>query len=550
MWDDDFNIYQNVHFKSGDWKAFWREPYMGFYIPLTYTIWHVLAQFFGTENSLPFEILNFSFHLINAGLLFFYVRLLLHRVHDPLANRLPDRKLKGEEKKKREAEEKEAWSAFVKDRDWVALLAAMVYLFHPLQVGAVAWHSGFRDLLSHFWAFTTLIVLVRSQSTRSILLALGLFFLSLLSKPSSVALPVVVGVLTLFLPGLKRKPLLIFIGITLLVGLYFSNWTRQIQSQYMLGLQSAEIPDRPFIIADAYGFYIQQFFGGKPLSADYGRTPPRVLNWNLWHETLPWLIGFLVIVPLLFWRRWREMFLFCGLWVIPLAPVSGIVPFNFQRISTVADHYFIPALPAFCFALASLAMKPPAWTREKSLGWLLIPMILVWAGMTHQRIPDWRESEVFFKSIVRTNPYSHSANNYLGYFAFQKQDYRLAEKYFRQATASLPISAISSGNLAFAWLRQGRNQEVVDYLKDKVKDPDFIAQNMVHKHVIAVNHLALGLALANLEKYAPAYEAICEMFVYGPQPSDHRDGVATLKNLAGILGPTAKPCPHLPADVK
>lgn len=546
MWDDDFNLYQNDIILHGSWTQFWDAPYMGFYIPLTYTIWYYIAKIFGLDSPVPFAGINFVFHLINSTLLFFYMKVLLEKIYTP-RDRAPDRKLKGAEKKQRELEEAEAARELDRNIDWASLIAALIYLFHPLQVGAVAWHSGFRDLLSHFWAFLLLNLLLRSQTRRTILIAMGLFALSLLSKPSSVAMPVIVGALAWLLPGVNRKSLTIFALVALIPGIYFSLKTREIQSQFMIGLQSADVPDRPIIVADSYGFYVRQFFGGAPLSADYGRTPPHVLNWDMWHETVPWLVVFLIAVPLLLWKRWTELFVFGALWTLPLAPTSGVVQFNFQRISTVADHYFVTALPAFCFLIAILVMRPPKFTGEKSLGWLALPIIFIWGVKTHLRIADWHDNQSFFHSILNTNPYSHSANNYLGYFAFQAKDYVTAEKYFRQATASLPISAISSGNLAYSWLRLNRNQDVVNYLKDKVVDPDFIAQNMVHQHVIAVNYLALGLAQANLTQYEKAFHSVCEMFKYNPLPPDRHDGEETLQKLRQTMKPPVPDCPYFKA---
>lgn len=550
MWDDDFNLYQNQIFLNGKWTQFWTDPYMGFYIPLTYTIWDMLAGLFGLTNSLHFEILNLSFHLINSALLFFYIKIVLEKLYSAsLEPGLVDRKLRGAEKRQREEENEKKVTDLRLRIQWAAFIAGLVYLFHPMQVGAVAWHSGFRDLLSHFWTLLSLNVLLRDQTRRGIIWGTILFALSLLSKPSSVAAPVILGALTLLLPGLKKKPLYIFIGITLVFGIAASLKTREIQSQFMVGLETAEIKDRPLIIADTYGFYIRQFFGGAPLSADYGRTPPHVLNWDLWRETLPWLVGFLIVLPIVFWKRWRELLIFGCLFAIPIFPVCGVVAFNFQRISTVADHYLITALPAFCFLIAALMVRPPRFTREKYLGWLMVPIVMVWAGQTVMRIPDWHDSETFFQSILKTNPYSHSANNYLGFFAFQRRDYPMAEKYFRQATASLPVSAISSGNYAYALLRQNRNQEVVDYLQHKVIDPDFIAKNMVHKHVIAVNWLAYGLALANAGKLPEAFDAVCHMFPFGPQPSDRQDGEQLVRQLQAKLRPTdpaSLACPSYP----
>ncbi len=46
-WDDDKNIYENPYItpeKTSDVLQFWKKPYEGLYIPLTYTMWAMTAK--------------------------------------------------------------------------------------------------------------------------------------------------------------------------------------------------------------------------------------------------------------------------------------------------------------------------------------------------------------------------------------------------------------------------------------------------------------------------------------------------------------------------
>ena len=41
-WDDDIHITENPFLPGaapGDWGRFWREPYRGLYVPVTYSVW-------------------------------------------------------------------------------------------------------------------------------------------------------------------------------------------------------------------------------------------------------------------------------------------------------------------------------------------------------------------------------------------------------------------------------------------------------------------------------------------------------------------------------
>src|SRR6218665_2458114 len=115
--------------------------------------------------------------------------------------------------------------------------------------------------------------------------------------------------------------------------------------------------------------------------------------------------------------------------------------------------------------------------------------LVAWGVHANQRIQVWHDSETLFHSMLEVNPYSHSANNYLGYFAFKRKDWPAAEKFFRMALASQPSSGIASGNLAYSLLKQSRYDEAQAVLRDKLVDPVFFKDNEVHRHVIAMNYL-------------------------------------------------------------
>lgn len=512
MWDDDFNIYENPILRAGSWLDFWANAYMGFYIPATYTVWFFVAKLFSQNDPLPFQILNLTFHFLNTILVFIWMRVLQERFM-PLE--------KGEIR-----------------RLTPLYLVSILYLVHPLQVGAVAWNSGFRDLLSTTCTLICLLALFRFRGWKAWLVASIFFGLALLSKPASVYLPGMTLILALMMDQQRRKELIGWSLLHLGLAAAFVIVTRRIQSRFMIGLDGAPLLDRPFVIMDSYGFYVRQFFGGA-LSADYGRMPSRLMDWGLWIDTQPWLWGFLLFVALVFLKRfWRPALVFLALWLVPLSPTSGLVHFNFQRISTVADHYFQPAFPAFCFLFLFLfwRVRGQRWLR-RGLTLVVLLGAITAAVKTYARIGSWRESEVLFHSMLEVNPYSHSANNYLGFFAYKRADWAAAEKFFRQATISQHHSAIATGNMAFAMIKQEKFQEAVNALEAPLQDPEFFRLNEVHRHVIAMNYLARTLALANLGRFAEARDAVCKALEYNPEPRDRNDALETLSRLQKELNP-------------
>ena len=152
----------------------WTQPHDQLYIPAVYSVWWTLAGLGYTEtpdavggrlNPWLFHTANLTVHMICALL----VLALLRRI---------------------------GFGA------WPALVGAMVFAVHPLQVEPVAWATGMKDLLCGMlsllavWAYVLHVSADRVWRRRTLYgLALLLFVLAMLSKPSAVIVPVIIWII-------------------------------------------------------------------------------------------------------------------------------------------------------------------------------------------------------------------------------------------------------------------------------------------------------------------------------------------------------------------
>ena len=163
--DDHVHITENPRFQPvslANLKALWTKPHEGLYIPVTYTLWGGLVKlnerFYGSLKPVTFHLVNLFLHIANTWLVFANLLLL---AFSPIA----------------------------------AFIGALFFALHLAQVESVAWISGFKDLLSTFfgllslWSFVSFSQNLKKSRYR---LATALFILALLSKPSAVALVLIV----------------------------------------------------------------------------------------------------------------------------------------------------------------------------------------------------------------------------------------------------------------------------------------------------------------------------------------------------------------------
>src|SRR5215212_6828517 len=167
-WDDTHNLAKNPDMLAPTWEKvewYWRHQYKDLYIPVTYTIWAgvaSVARIGGAGevqlNPAVFHGVNSLLHLAAAVTVFAILRRLFGVV-------------------------------------WPALLGALFFAVHPVQVEPVAWVSGMKDVLSGLLALTAVLAYILFAQSNKLwwhAMATAAFVLAMLAKPSAVVVPFVV----------------------------------------------------------------------------------------------------------------------------------------------------------------------------------------------------------------------------------------------------------------------------------------------------------------------------------------------------------------------
>lgn len=355
VWDDarvHFNPANQVKMDQ-DVSAFWTE-HSGMYIPLTYTTWALVKQFFsaGNFNPAPFHLLNLITHSINAVLLF-YLLLLLFK------------------------------------NKTAAFFGGVLFLVHPIQVESIAWISEFRGLYSTFFCLISLLLFFKQQETgknqlffsKGYWLALVFYILALLAKPSGIVLPLIILVLSwryykeyfnqvakLLLPWLLPAVIFIFL---LMVKNPESN---------------VSLVQRFLIAGYTLFFYIQKIIVPYPLVACYGYTPA-VVAANFF-SSIAFILCISIFILLIIKRnKFPDVFTAFLLVFICVLPVLGFIPFAYQAHSTVADRYAYMALIGPAMLLPSVVKRVQIKPFLKSG---LIAFLIAFAAITIRQTSTWK----------------------------------------------------------------------------------------------------------------------------------------------------------------
>lgn len=438
-WDDYQVIVLNPVVKRGLFWVIWSDPLDGLYIPATYTLW---ASIWSVSAGQPwlFHAANVILHSINVMLVF--------RIGLRLAESTVPRGMAA------------------------VLLGTAIFAMHPLQVETVAWITCGRDLLAAAFALGALAILVESDSPLRLVVATGLYVLALLSKPTIAVAPVAFAAILLG-TGLGSRRRLALLGLWLVPAAAAVLVNKAIQQQ-AADLRQVAIPllQRLWIACDSLAFYASKVVWPHPLAADYGRTPARAL------AAFPSLLGLGVLAAVMACVGRNLM---GGRWLVPglvaaavifTMPTLGIVPFQAQGISTVADRYayLMIACVGWLITVLTASLRPASLTAATAAVCLL-------TGVTVARLPVWRTNDAFFSDMVAKNPESLGGLSSLAVVRRMQHRIDEAEALYRTALQIDPLDVHAVAGLIDIGMSRGEWAEAAAEFLPLFDDEAFLTHN-------------------------------------------------------------------------
>jgi protein O-mannosyl-transferase len=507
-WDDSKLIYANPNIANPTTDGLLRQwnpddpDHLAMYNPLVYTVWWTLAHaprlsspnLLGTTlNPLPYHAANLLVHWLTACL----VLEILRRIGLP---------------------------------PWPAAIGALLFAIHPLQTEAVAWATGMKDLLSGFFVMAAILAYLRAATpgprqflffAASTLLCLA----ALLAKPSAVVLPLIVIVFDVVLLGRSVQtsvrliaPWFVLAGITIVIA-------KQIQPA--TDIQSGPLWARPFIAADSLTFYLTKLVVPLHLTFEYGRTPAAVLSDPALNHPLYWTWIIPLALALIIWKIHRPTVTLAGLvFVFGVLPVLGLIPFEFQYHSTVADRYvYVSMLGAAIAAAALLFHYRNHFTCVVAGG-----ILLVFASLSFAQAGRWKNTETLYEygrqfraatplhlfvlgqykdkesEIAERNSQTDLQKTYLAQAIADYNDALAMDPQFAQVYRNLTVDLVRTGRIAEAIDVTLRRIEIQPKLDETTRDKP------------ASLHATLGMLYFRTEDYAKAAAEFERSLQYEPNP--------------------------------
>jgi Flp pilus assembly protein TadD len=398
-----------------------------------------------------------------------------------------------------------------------AWLAGAIFAVHPVCVNSVARIAEMKNTLSlpffllSFWLYLpnlnpNLNLNLNPPPFSSLRYGLSLvtFILALLSKTSTIMLPLVLLAVAAWQRGritrrdwLRTAP---FFLLAVAFGL-MSSWFQKHQQLVGLTLAPQSLWERTALAGSIYWFYLGKALLPLNLNLVY---PQWKVDATAPASYIPDLLFCAaVLVCWRFRRKWgRHALLGLGVFAITLFPVLGFFDSQFLTRWRVSDHLqYLPLMAPLSLAAASLAVLLPA----TAFRWLAAALIGCLAWLTFQRAQVFTSEETLFRDTLAKNPAAWGVQSDYGVLLAARKDYREAEQHFVASLQSNPENPDAQSNLAQLLAIQGRFDEAEPHflaaLKLKPDDPEThhryaVALMRQGRSRPALTHLGVALALS------------------------------------------------------
>ncbi len=465
--DDDHTVAKNPAMLGpiGDVAWFWSNlshPVGDIYIPATQTLWYGIARFArespgaGTSrlSAGPFHVANVLIHLISGCLVFGLIR--------RLVSTLP-----------------------------AAALGAAVFLVHPLQVEAVGWVSGLKDVLSGALVLLSLYAFLWYSEKAALppaedkdasrarwgwyALATGAFALAMLAKPAAVVTPLLAMILSVGAiilqsrekavdadrPSRRSIPTKIFLPL-----LPWFAMTIPIALEGRRVQPATIVPDvalwaRPLVAGDALCFYMWKLFVPSSLAADYARTPASIMQSGTIYWT--WVVPAIVLgLAVAYRRRWPALLLAVLLFFAAPLPVLGLVKFVYQFFSTVSDHYVYVAMLGPAIAVAAVFER---FGTKPLMRWGSVVVLGTLCVLTFVQSGYWKTDFDLTGHIVDVTPRSLLGQVHLGRLYAEQGMNMESVQHYEQAVAIAPADRVARQALGNMYMLQNRNAEAAEQFR-------------------------------------------------------------------------------------
>jgi len=437
-------------------------------------------------------------------------------------------------------------------RLWAAAAVGLVFGLHPTSVESIAWIAQRKSLLAVFFSLMGLIGYVRYvRRGRGYVYGVCLvtFILALMSKPTSVPLPLLMLVLDYWpLNRLNKRaviekiPFFVLSLIFAFITVKSQEQTAKVVMPYDYGMMKVILVVCHNIIVYLYKIVLPS---GLSLYYAFPQDPLRV--------TMMWvgLVGTSILTGLLTVSlRWtRALSSGCLFFFMAIFPALGVI--GFTNV-IVADRFIYLPIVGLLLIMAAFLIwlwdGTQRYSRKGLLQVLICVGVVAAVGieilLTRTALGYWQDRETLLKGMLQMAPQETELHiNYGVYLQNHKRNDE-AIRHYQKVLSLNPGNPKAHNNMGNIMMEQGKYDKAIDHFKQAVASkPDYdnayLNWGLVHARkkeydqaIVLFNktlelnkdnvkaHYNLALALAQTDRHDESVQHFRECIRYNFKPAD------------------------------
>ena len=304
--------------------------------------------------------------------------------------------------------------------------------------------------------------------------------LAILSKSSTVMLPVVLALCWWWMDGRWRWRNALWLAPFFMVSLVASAWTvwEQKYANHALGAEWAQTwPERAVIAGKDVWFYLWKLVWPHPLIFIYHRWNTDAADASAYLPLMTAVCG-MYLLWLARDGNVRPVFFAAACFLVSLFPVLGFFNVYFFRYSFVGDHFqYLASMGPLALAGAGIAWGARFAGGEKGIVYPVVSgaLLLVLGGLSWLQCAVYYNPETLWRSTVAGNPEAWIAHFNLADILVRQGRLDEAAVHYRDQLRLVPESEEAWGNLANVMIMEGKLNEAVKELEELVRiNPDSV----------------------------------------------------------------------------
>ena len=413
----------------------------------------------------------------------------------------------------------------VTEQNWVAALTAALFAVHPSHAESVAWISGAADPLMTALLLPAFYFYMRFRKRGPDYLfgvALGFFFLAMLSKETAIGLPLVVIYCELFYFNGEKPLKQRLVRASKLLALFavptgiYLLMRHHALGELLFGAD-ARYPLIPALLTVPLAAvkYIGLMF--IPWGYSYQHYTDFVES-----AFSGWFLGpfalLLVVAAAVAFLKSKQLAL-CAIWFFAMLIPALVTLRQFEPAYLVQERYLYAPSVGICLAIA-LGIK---WLSER--GWFgtrgpvvgmaaAVLIILVWGALLIRQNDVWDDTLSVSKNVVVVSPRNAFAHSALSTSFYESGRPREAESAARRALELDPQCSNAYLNLSYYARMSGKLDKACEYLEEGISA---LPENPMTRHSRATMYLNLGLLYGQRKMYDVGEEKVLRSIAISPR---------------------------------